>query len=131
MTIILLLIAMVPAVIGAIVASVLFDVALRHGVFGRTADGTPPRIRKLYLSTVPIGFVAAYIALVIAMSVPHHLELIMLIASGVLAGLFVLAIKFTSLRCAIRRARRATREPLDTDTHEFQYAAPIVPAPHA
>ncbi len=130
MILFIFLILMVPATIAGVVASILFDLALRYGRFGRTADGTPLRVRKLYLSNVPIGFVATYIAFLIATFIPRS-EVSTTISSSILAVLIVLAIKFTSRRCAIRRARRATREPLDTDTHALMNAAPSAPAPDA
>lgn len=120
---------MIIATVAGLVASLMFDVALRYGLFGRSADGTPLRVYKVRLTTLPIGFVSTYLALYTTPLFPFFSAELVLVASCVLASLIVVGIKLASMCCAIRRERRMPLCPSDNDVDPADIApdAPFAP----
>lgn len=133
MGLIIFVILLAGALAGAIASALVFDLALRFGLFGKRARETRPHICPLRFAILPIGVVAAMGAITIY-NIHRIDEMPLLACSVALGALLVVGIKFVLTFCAARGCRRR-RTPRDldnnSDTIEPTDAGRVALVPHA
>lgn len=132
MGLIIFLFLLAGALVGAIVAALVFDLALRFGLFGKRARETRRHICPLRFAILPISVAAAMGAITIYNIHPID-EFALFACSVALGALLVVGIKFALTFCAARgcRRRRAPRDSDDNITIESTDAGRVAFAPHA